>query len=69
MMIIDATQTRDPSTIDTAVDFINRWQHSMNIDSHSVEKYSYKGQLFNPGFFISKKLNFNSAESGSILPS
>ncbi|HFR0940084.1 TPA: hypothetical protein ACHUQG_004267, partial [Shigella flexneri] len=59
-MIIDATQTRDPSTIDTAVDLINRWQHSMNIDSHSVEKYSYKGQLFNPGFFISKKLNFNS---------
>ncbi|EJE7094447.1 MFS transporter, partial [Shigella boydii] len=59
-MIIDATQTRDPSTIDTAVDLINRWQHSMNIDSHSVEKYSYKGQLFNPVFFISKKLNFNS---------
>lgn len=59
-MIIDAIQTRDPATIDAAVDLINRWQHSMNIDSHSIEKYSYQGKLFNPGFFITKKLNITS---------
>lgn len=56
-MVIDAIQTRDHVTADAAVDLLNRWQHSMNIDSHTIEKYSYQGQLFSPGLFMMKNLN------------
>jgi len=56
-MVIDAIQTRDSVTAETAVDLINRWLHSMNIDTHSVEKYSYQGQLFSPGIFMTRNMN------------
>lgn len=57
VMVIEAIQTRDRVTTDMAVDLLNRWQHSMNIDSHTIEKYSYQGQLFSPGIFIIKHMN------------
>ncbi|MGA7508940.1 MAG: MFS transporter [Erwinia billingiae] len=57
VMVIDALQTRDHVTVDAAVDLLNRWQHSMDIDSHTLEKYSYQGQLFSPGLFKMKNLN------------
>lgn len=56
-MVIDAVSTRDPVTVDAAVDLLNRWQHSMDIDADVVERYSYQGQLFSPGLFILKNLN------------
>ncbi|MGC0947154.1 MFS transporter [Pantoea agglomerans] len=56
-MILDAMQTRDPVTADAAVDLLNRWQHSMNIESHAPERYRYEGQLFSPGIFKERKLN------------
>lgn len=57
LMVIDAVSTRDPVTVDAAVDLLNRWQHSMDIDADVIERYSYQGQLFSPGLFITKNLN------------
>jgi len=56
VMVIDAVQTRDRVTVDAAVDLLNRWQHSMEIDDFG-ERYSYKGQLYSPGLFLKEKLN------------
>ncbi|WNK74253.1 MFS transporter (plasmid) [Pantoea agglomerans] len=56
-MVLDAMQTRDPVTADAAVDLLNRWQHSMKIESHAPENYRYDGLLFSPGIFKERKLN------------
>lgn len=56
-MVVDAILTRDSVTADAAVDLLNRWQDSMKIDSHTGDKYSYQGQLFSPGIFMTRNMN------------